>query len=194
MGRTKIEKVEIRNEEGVKLKKNGEVDKRSENGLALVKNGSFLQKKVTEAVQESKKVPETIDEDVDESSSEEETEFEITNVAEKKEIDDVVEEKVTKKLEFIRDTEAKTQKFLEEERKAREDEKKEKEELKLEKERLLREKEDLAKERDELRRSLEPVERDFATILNENRKLRKLKQENDHLSKISKMTRKYIQL
>jgi hypothetical protein len=195
MGRTKIEKVEVRNEEGVKLKKNGEVDKRSENGLALVKNGTFLQKKVVEAVQESKKVPETIDEgDESDSSQEDETEFEITNVAEKKELDDVVEEKVTKKLEFIRDTEEKTKKFLEEERKAREDEKKEKEELKLEKERLLREKEDLAKERDELRRSLEPVERDFATILNENRKLRKLKQENDHLSKISKMTRKYIQL
>ena len=194
MGRTKIEKVEVRNEDGVKLKKNGEVDKRSENGLALVKNGTFLQKRVVEAVQESKKVPETIEDEDDESSSEEETEFEISNVAERKEIDQVVEEKISKKLEFIKDTEAETKKFLEEEKKAREDERKEKEKLKNERERILKEKEDLAKERDELRKSLEPVERDFQTILNENRKLRKLKQENDHLSKISKMTRKYIQL
>jgi len=194
MGRTKIEKIEVRNEDGVKLKKNGEVDKRSENGLALVKNGTFLQKKVVEAVQESKKVPETIEDEDDESSDEDEAEFEITNVVEKKEIDDVIEEKVNKKIGFIKDTETETKKFLEDERKAREDERKEKEELKLEKERILKEKEDLAKERDDLLKSLEPVERDFQTILNENRKLRKLKQENDHLSKISKMTRKYIQL
>ena len=195
MGRTKIEKVEVRNEDGVKLKKNGEVDKRSENGLALVKNGTFLQKRVVEAVQESKKVPETIEDEDDESSdSDADTEFEISNVAERKEIDQVVEEKISKKLEFIKDNETETKKFLEEEKKAREDERKEKEELKLEKERILKEKEDLAKERDDLLKSLEPVERDFQTILNENRKLRKLKQENDHLSKICKMTRKYIQL
>lgn len=188
MGRTKIEKVEVRNEEGVKLKKNGEVDKRSENGLALVKNGSFLQKKVTEAVQESKKVPETIDEgDDSDSSQEDETEFEITNVAEKKEIDDVVEEKVTKKLEFIRDTEEKTKKFLEEERKARE-------EIQQEKERIMKEKDILAKERDDLLKSLEPVHKDFQTLLNENRQLKKLRQQNDHLDKLTKMTRKYIQL
>ena len=194
MGRTKIEKIEVRNEDGVKLKKNGEVDKRSENGLKLVKDGTFLQKRVVEAVQESKKVPETIEDEDDESSSEEETEFEISNVAERKEIDQVVEEKVSKKLEFIKDNETETKKFLEEEKKARQDERKEKEELKNEREKILKEKEDLAKERDDLLKSLEPVERDFQTILNENRKLRKLKQENDHLSKISKMTRKYIQL
>ena len=194
MGRTKIEKVEVRNEDGVKLKKNGEVDKRSENGLALVKNGTFLQKRVVEAVQESKKVPETIDDEDDESSSEEETEFEISNVAERKEIDQVVEEKISKKLEFIKDTEAETKKFLEEEKKARQDERKEKEELKNEREKILKEKEDLAKERDDLLKSLEPVHKDFQTLLNENRQLKKLKQQNNHLDKLASMSRKYIQL
>ena len=194
MGRTKIEKVEVRNEDGVKLKKNGEVDKRSENGLKLVKDGTFLQKRVVEAVQESKKVPETIEDEDDESSSEEETEFEISNVAERKEIDQVVEEKVNKKLEFIKDTEAETKKFLEDEKKAREDERKEKEELKLEKEKILKEKEDLAKERDDLLKSLEPVHKDFQTLLNENRQLKKLKQQNNHLDKLASMSRKYIQL
>ena len=187
MGRTKIEKVEVRNEDGVKLKKNGEVDKRSENGLALVKNGTFLQKRVVEAVQESKKVPETIDDEDDESSSEEETEFEISNVAERKEIDQVVEEKINKKIEFIKDTETETKKFLEEE-------KKEKEELKNEREKILKEKEDLAKERDDLLKSLEPVHKDFQTLLNENRQLKKLKQQNNHLDKLASMSRKYIQL
>ena len=134
MVRTK--KIEtLRNEEGVKLKKDGTIDKRSENGLALVKNGTFLQKKVIEAVEESKKIPDTIEDD-DESSSEEETEFEITNVAEKKEIDEVVEEKLTTKLQFIKDTEEETKRFLENERK-------EKEELAKEKERILKEKEEL---------------------------------------------------
>jgi len=182
----KINMEKPRNEEGVKLKKNGEPDKRSENGLKLVKDGTFLQKKVTEAVQEAKKMPD-IDEDDETDSSDEETEFEITNMAEKKDIEDVVEEKVTKKLEFIRDTEEKTKKFLEEERLARE-------EIQAEKERIKKEKEDLLKERDELRRSLEPVERDFQTILNENRQLKKLRHQNDHLNKVSSMVRKYIQL
>ena len=97
------------------------------------------------------------------------------------------EEKVTKKLEFIRDTEEKTKKFLEEERLARE-------EMQADKERIKKEKEDLIKERDELRRSLEPVHKDFQTLLNENRQLKKLRQQNDHYDKLSKMTRKYIQL
>jgi hypothetical protein len=172
----------IRNEDGVKLKKDGEVDKRSENGLKLVKDGTFLQKKVSEAVQESKKLPDINDED-ESDSSDEETEFEITNLAEKKEIDEVIEEKVTKKLEFVRDTEEKTKKFLEQERL-----------LQAEKELIKKEKEDLLKERDELRRSLEPVHKDFQTLLNENRQLKKLRQQNDHLDKLAKMTRKYIQL
>ncbi len=182
----KINMEKPRNEEGVKLKKNGEPDKRSENGLKLVKDGTFLQKKVTEAVQEAKKMPD-IDEDDESDSSDEETEFEITNMAEKKDIDNIVEEKITKKLEFIRDTEENTKKFLEEERLARE-------EIQAEKERIKKEKEELLKERDELRRSLEPVERDFQTILNENRQLKKLRHQNDHLNKVSSMVRKYIQL
>ena len=189
MGRTKIEKVEVRNEGGVKLKKNGEVDKRSENGLALVKNGSFLQKtkSITEMVQESKKIPDGDDEEDDDSSDEDEAEFEITNVVEKKEIDDVIEEKVNKKIEFVRDSEEKTKKFLEEETKARH-------EIQQEKEKILKEKDELLKERDELRKSLEPVQKDFQTLLNENRQLKKLKKENDHLNKIGTMSRKYIQL
>ena len=176
------------NEDGVKLKKDGTINMASLRGKELVKNGTFLQKKVTEAVQEAKKMPDVAEDDESDSSDEEaETEFEITNVAEKKEIEDVVEEKVSKKLEFIRDQEAETKKFLEEEKKARE-------ELQAEKERIKKEKEDLIKERDNLRKSFEPVERDFQTILNENRQLKKLRQQNDHLNKVATMTRKYIQL
>jgi len=188
MGRQKKEPTP-RNEEGIALKKDGTINMASLRGKELVKNGTFLQKKVVEAVQEAKKVPDTIEEDEESDSSDEEanTEFEITNVSEKKEIEDVVEEKVSKKIEFIRDQELETKKFLEQERKA-------KEELQAEKERIKAEKEELMKERDELRKSLEPVERDFASILSENRKLRKLKQQNDHYNKVASMTRKYIQL
>jgi hypothetical protein len=175
-----------RNEDGVALKKDGTINMASLRGKELVKNGTFLQK-VTEAVQESKKIPETIDDEDETDSSDEETEFEITNVAEKKELEDVVEEKISKKLEFVRDTEEKTKKFLEEEKKARE-------EILVEKEKIKAEKEDLIKERDELRKSLEPVQKDFQSILNENRRLKKLKQQNDHLNKVATMTRKYIQL
>lgn len=185
MARQKKEPTPV-NEDGIKLKKDGTINLASLRGKELVKDGTFLQKKIVEAVQESKKLPDINEED-ESDSSDEETEFEITNLAEKKEIEDVVEEKVTKKLEFIRDTEEKTKKFLEQERLS-------KEEIQTEKELIKKEKEDLLKERDELRRSLEPVERDFQTILNENRQLKKLRQQNDHLNKVATMTRKYIQL
>lgn len=189
MARTKKEPIPV-NEEGVKLKKDGTINLASLRGKELVKNGTFLQKtkSITEMVEESKKVSDTIEDEDDESSdSEAETEFEITNVAEKKDLDEVVEEKVSKKLEFIRDTEEKTKKFLEEEKKARD-------EIQEEKERILKEKEIIKKERDDLLKSLEPVHKDFQTLLNENRQLKKLRQQNDHLDKLTKMTRKYIQL
>ena len=177
-----------RNEDGIALKKDGTINLASQRGKELVKSGTFLQKKVTDAVQESKKIPDGDDEEDDDSSDEDEAEFEITNVVEKKEIDDVIEEKVNKKIEFVRDTEEKTKKFLvEEEKKARD-------EIQQEKEKILKEKDELLKERDELRKSLEPVQKDFQTLLNENRQLKKLKKENDHLNKIGTMSRKYIQL
>lgn len=166
----------LRNEDGHRITKNGSVDKRSITAIENLKKSGIYQNimKAKEGVAEAKKqekIPEVENEESDDDS-EEEPEFEIASVAEqKKMVDDItskvaeVEEKMNSKMKFVEEKneiEERTKKWLEEHQEA------------------------TRKEKAEIKRQ---AEEEIRILREENKKLKGLGAYNDHLSRISHLSR-----
>lgn len=164
----------MKNEEGQRLTKNGSVDKRSMASIENLKKSSAYANivKAKEGVKEAKKQEAEVNvvesEEEEEEESDEEPEYEIQ--PKPKPIPIVVEEvkeieEKTQKLKFVEDRneiEERTKKWLEEHREA-----------------TKREKEEMKRQADE----------EIRLLKEENKKLKGLGAYNDHLSRISHLSR-----
>lgn len=164
----------MRNEEGQRLTKSGAIDKRSATALENLKKSSVYANivKAKEGVAEAKKQEAKVNvvesEDDEDESDDEEPEYEIQERPKPVpvETEDVKEiEEKAQKLKFVEDKneiEERTKKWLEEHREAS---KKEKEEMKRQ------------------------ADEEIRLLKEENKKLKGLGAYNDHLSRISHLSR-----
>lgn len=165
----------LRNEQGQRLTKNGTVDRRGEQGIKNLEKSGLYQNimKAKQAVAEAKsKGVEQIDEEAESEGDSEPEEYEIASISDqKKMVDDIsskvaeVEEKLNHKLKFQEeknDIEERTKKWLEEHQEA------------------------TRKEKAEMKRL---AEEEIKQLREENKKLKGLGAYNDHLSRMSHLSR-----
>lgn len=157
----------LRNEEGHRLNKNGSVDQRSVKALENLKKSSVYQNimKAKEGIAEAKKQEVKADDIESEEESDDEPEYEIQEIVKPKPVEEVKEVPEVQKVSFVQeknDIEERTKKWLEEHREAT---KKEKEEMKRQ------------------------ADEEIRLLKEENKKLKGLGAYNDHLSRISHLSR-----